>query len=908
MPRLISAVFKPRRGQAALCDALDYLSSPESGWTHIVVDLKDKNRSWRHYGERELYTLFHYKQNEPTDGRVERVWWADYYHMNHLFFDRIIEIYLPGDYIWVHDYHLCLLPALLRARLPTAHIGFFLHTPFPSSELLRCLSHRKEILEGILGATLVGFQSFAFSRHFVSCCKRILGFDSSPAGIEAYGATVAIDVFPIGINAAATEAAAFQDSAVDTQMQSMRELYAGKRIIVGRDRLDSVRGVAQKLQGFEAFLERYPCWRDTVVLIQVTSPTSVEEEQEDGERGLANHISSLVTRINSTYGSLSFSPVQHYPQYISKDEYLALLRVADLGLITSTRDGMSTTSLEYVVCQRDNHGPLILSEFSGTAANLTDAIHINPWDFEGVATAIHAALDMSHTERARMHELLYARVVTNTVQAWTKSFLQRLVVASAAVGQVVNTPVLDKALLLQRYAAASRRLFMFDYDGTLTPIVRDPAAAIPSDRIIRTLQTLAADSNNSVWIISGRDQAFLDQWMGHIPELGLSAEHGCFLRHPLQKTWENVTASTDMTWHQDVRDIFEAYTEKAPGSWLESKKVALTWHYRRADPELGRAAAAECEEELKATIARRYDVEVMKGKANLEVRPRFVNKGEIVKRLIAEKSVDNAMQLGPAVLDFVLCLGDDLTDEDMFRALANSDLAPQVFFTCHVGASSQKTLADWHLLEPGDVINTLSMLDGTTDGGEHLLDGADVDAGVVGLDVHALDLAGLDDEGVALAALVAEQRRRVEGEVEGLGELAGGVGDEVDLRRGKGAGREGGLGKWRTDDEALSAGELVAQLDLVAGRVLVELDGGNAVTDLDHDGRSGREVAAEVVGLLAGVGAAKAGECAGKGAGGSCAEGEHLVEGEALYFGARRSVTIEGGRMGELSGRGRVEH
>lgn len=262
---------------------------------------------------------------------------------------------------------------------------------------------------------------------------------------------------------------------------------------------------------------------------------------------------------------------------------------------------------------------------------------------------------------------------------------------------------------------------MFDYDGTLTPIVRDPAAAIPTDRVIRTLKTLAADARNSVWIISGRDQAFLDEWMGHIPELGLSAEHGSFLRHPMQDTWENMTEKTDMTWQDDVLDIFNAYTEKAQGSWIERKKVALTWHYRRVDPELGRYRAQECEAELNATVARRYDVEVMKGKANLEVRPRFVNKGEIAKRLIADRSEDSAGASGTnpsrGVPDFVLCLGDDFTDEDMFRALANSDLPREAFFTCTVGASSKQTLADWHLLEPSDVISTVGMLNGNTDDG-----------------------------------------------------------------------------------------------------------------------------------------------------------------------------------------------
>ncbi|KAI7515151.1 glycosyltransferase family 20 protein, partial [Hortaea werneckii] len=208
---------------------------------------------------------------------------------------------------------------------------------------------------------MIGFQAYSYSRHFSSCCTRILGFDSSSAGVDAFGAHVAVDVFPIGINANTTIQAAFESPEVEEKVSALREMYSGKKIIVGRDRLDSVRGVAQKLQAFEIFLERNPEWRDQVVLIQVTSPTSIEEREDKGDK-TANKISDLVARINGAFGSLSFTPVQHYPQYLSKEEYFALLRVADVGLITSVRDGMNTTALEYVICQRDNHGPLIISE------------------------------------------------------------------------------------------------------------------------------------------------------------------------------------------------------------------------------------------------------------------------------------------------------------------------------------------------------------------------------------------------------------------------------------------------------------------------------------------------------------------------------------------------------------------
>ncbi|MCJ1435422.1 threalose-6-phosphate phosphatase [Xylographa pallens] len=693
------------------------------------VVLKDQGR-WRRYAEHEIYTLFHYKQHEPTDGRAERRWWTDYCQMNQMFADRILEIYKPGDIVWVHDYHLLLLPSILRQRLPHIYLGFFLHVPFPSSEFLRCLSRRKEILTGVLGANMIGFQTFSYSRHFSSCCTRILGFDAVSAGVDAYGAHIAVDVFPIGIDAAACAKLAYGNRVIEDKIQRIRAQYAGQKIIVGRDRMDTVRGVAQKLQAFEKFLERHPEWRGKVVLIQVTSPTSIEEEKEDGGHKMANKISNLVAKINGLYGGLEYTPVFHFPQYLSQDEYFALLRVADVGLITSVRDGMNTTSLEYVVCQRDNHGPLILSEFSGTAGSLTSAMHINPWDLIGVAEAIHQALTMPAEEKANQQRMSYRHVTTNTVQLWQKTYLTRLLANLASFNQSFSTPPLDRALLLTRYRLAKKRLFMFDYDGTLTPIVKDPQAAIPTDRVIRTIKTLAQDKRNAVWIISGRDQAFLDEWMGHISELGLSAEHGSFIRHPETDEWENLTEKVDMGWQKEVMEIFQHYTEKTQGSFIERKRIALTWHYRRSDPEYGAFQARECKKHLENTVGKKWDVEVMSGKANLEVRPTFVNKGEIAKRLVASYGFGSGEPP-----EFILCLGDDNTDEgnkislprawmkianvllrDMFRTLRATKLPQENVFSVTVGASSKQTLASWHLLEPADVIAAVALLNGNVSG------------------------------------------------------------------------------------------------------------------------------------------------------------------------------------------------
>ncbi|KAK0624317.1 putative trehalose-6-phosphate synthase/trehalose phosphatase [Immersiella caudata] len=707
-----------------------WLADDADGHDEEGIRLKDQAR-WRRYAEHELYTLFHYKQHEPTDGRAERVQWADYYRMNQKFANKILEIYKPGDVVIVHDYNLMLLPRMLRQRAPHMYISFFLHSPFPSSEFLRCLPRRKEVLEGVLGSNLVGFQSYSYSRHFASCCTRVLDFPSDTTGVEAYGSRVEIGVLPIGIDAIKVASLAWTDL-VNEKYDALKKMYAGKKIVVGRDRLDSVRGVAQKLMAFERFLEQYPEWRDKVVLIQVTSPTNIEEK-EDPENKIASRVNELVSKINGVYGSLSFSPVQHYPQYISQDEYFALLRAGDIGLITSVRDGMNTTSLEYVICQRETAGPLILSEFSGTAGSLKDAIHINPWDLSGVAEQINNALTMSEEKRQTMEKNLLSHVISKNVQFWIAGFLRRLVSVLATRKNVVATPLLNRDALLNKYNAAKKRLFMFDYDGTLTPIVREPSAAVPSQLLLTSLKALAADPRNAVWIISGRDQEFLTQHLGHIGELGFSAEHGSFMRHPGDSTWENLAEKFDMGWQQEVIDVFQKYTDRVPaGAFIERKRCAVTWHYRLADPEQGIHESRECQKELEATVARKWDVEVMAGKANLEVRPTFINKGEIVKRLVTTYNseippLDSPGQTttGGKNVEFALCVGDDFTDEDMFRALngltapsdGTAEIEAENCFSVTVGPKTKVTLARWHLPEPEDVIQCVALLAGVEGAG-----------------------------------------------------------------------------------------------------------------------------------------------------------------------------------------------
>lgn len=695
---------------------------------HPVWLLRRDQLRWRKYAERRLWPVFHYIQGDASNGKEEANEWYDYVKFNEAYFQKIKAIYKPGDIIWIHDYYLLLLPQLLRMQFPNAYIGLYMHVPFPSSEYFRCLPKRTQLLDGMLGADKIGFQSASFTRHFLSCCARLLGCEVSTDTILAYGSSIAVETLPIGIDTQKIELDAFStESGIQEKVKALKEIYAGKKIIVGRDRLDSVRGVLQKLQAFEMFLQMYPEWRDRVVLIQVLSPGY-------GHSGkVSKKASELINHINGQYGSLNSTPVLHYQMRIDRDEYLALLRVADVSLVTSIRDGMNTTSLEFVLAQKENHSPLILSEFSGSASVLKDAILVNPWDAVGIAKTMNDCLCMLTKDKKDLEEKLYNQVTSNTIQNWSSSFLSGLIESVQGVNDKNYTPALNRPLLLNNYKNSERRLFLFDYDGTLTPIVKDPAAAIPSSRLNSILDALSSDPKNQIWIISGRDQEFLDKWLGS-KNIGFSAEHGCFMKDVGSKEWINLAASIDMSWQIKVEEVFKYYTERTPNTHIEKKKVALTWHYRRADPELGQFQAEKCMKELIETVAKEYDVEVMAGKANIEVRPRFLNKGEIVKRLVLNphglkqditlvKDINDDISV-EVLPDFMLCLGDDLTDEDMFRSLRNIEDVWQEkgyeknrygsygIYPVAVGPASKSTIATSHLNEPSQVLDTLGLLAG----------------------------------------------------------------------------------------------------------------------------------------------------------------------------------------------------
>ncbi|CDH50920.1 trehalose 6-phosphate phosphatase [Lichtheimia corymbifera JMRC:FSU:9682] len=664
------------------------------GCIPLYLDSESVAGHYDGYCKTMLWPLFHYLiWNDATDGRLERKQWEAYAMVNRKYAELVCQHYREGDIIWVHDYHLLLVPGMVREKLPKARIGLFIHAPFPSSEIFRCLPKRQEILKGMLGANLVGFQTYSYARHFISTCTRIFGYESNPDGVEEEDHFCHVGTFPIGIDVDRVETMR-KDKDVQYKMKAIADMYTGKKIIVGRDKLDLVKGVLQKLAAFEKFLMDYPEWRNQVVLIQVTDGSTTESAK------LENKVSEIVAHINGTYGSLEFTPVHHYHHQVQPDDLYALLSIADAALITAVRDGMNTTSLEYVICQQEKHGPLILSEFTGTAGSMSSALMVNPWDYAGLAKAINDALLMSEEDKLSRHLQLLDHVKSHTASFWAHSFIKLLVQSIASSEQTSNTPVLRMDYLLPAYQQSKRRLLCFDYDGTLTPICKTPSAAVPPPDMLRALEKLCQDPRNDVWVISGRDETALDRWLGHIDGIGLSAEHGCFIKYPHSDKWINLTEHVDMGWKHDVIDIFTYYTERTTGSFIEHKRCSITWHYRLADPEYGAFQAKECQNHLENAILSKLPVEVLVGKKNLEVRPTSINKGEVVNRLLAAHHYD-----------FVMCCGDDKTDEDMFKKLRKAqNLTDDQIFSVMVGSEDKKTRALWRLQNVQEVIDTIARM------------------------------------------------------------------------------------------------------------------------------------------------------------------------------------------------------
>ncbi|KAF7541551.1 hypothetical protein G7Z17_g11929 [Cylindrodendrum hubeiense] len=409
-------------------DGMKQRLKEEYGAHPVFIDDELADRHYNGFSNSILWPLFHYHPGEIT---FDESAWAAYQEVNRLFAKTVIKDVQDGDLIWVHDYHLMLLPQMLREEIGNSKknvkIGFFLHTPFPSSEIYRILPVREALLTGLLDCDLIGFHTYDYARHFLSSCSRILETPTTPNGVDWNGRFVTVGAFPIGIDPDKF-VEGLKKPKVQERIAALSRKFEGVKLIVGVDRLDYIKGVPQKLHALEVFLTEHPEWIGKIVLVQVAVPSRQDVEEYQNLRAVVNE---LVGRINGKFGTIEFMPIHFLHQSVSFDELTALYAVSDVCLVSSTRDGMNLVSYEYIATQRDNHGVMILSEFTGAAQSLNGSLIVNPWNTEELANAIHDAVTMSPEQREANYKKLERYVFKYTSAWWGASFVAEMTRLSA---------------------------------------------------------------------------------------------------------------------------------------------------------------------------------------------------------------------------------------------------------------------------------------------------------------------------------------------------------------------------------------------------------------------------------------------------------------------------------------------
>lgn len=577
-------------------------------------------------------------------------YWQAYREVNEAFCraaDRYID---DDDIVWVHDYQLMLLPGLLRKRHPHLRIGYFHHIPFPSYELFRVLPERAELLNGLLGADLVGFHTPDYMRHFVSALNRVLGLEFGDGEVRLDDRLVRVDAFPMGINFRKYYEAP-SENAVGRKIEKLKKKFGERKLILSVDRLDYSKGILHRLKGFERFLERHPEYREQVTLAMIIVPS---RDKVRAYAQLKRNINEAIGGINGKYATIDWTPVGYFYRSFSFEELIALYHLAHIALVTPLRDGMNLVAKEYAAAKHDRAGALILSEMAGAAAELRDALIVNPNDPGEIEAAIYRALEMPEKELAERMQRMQQLLSMQTVNKWAADFVRELGAAYRKNDSLHNKQIgkANLALIRQSYRQKNRRLILLDYDGTLVPFTARPQDAVPPAELCALLKKLAADPKNTVALSSGRDRETLEKWFGRLPVV-LAAEHGAFYKD--NGRWHDNLR--DKPWNDEIVRLIQQIIHRTPGSSLEIKRTAVVWHYRNADPWLASVREKELVRKLESLCAR-HDLQVLKGNKIVEIKSPAYTKGSEARRLMAAEAYD-----------FILAIGDDVTDEDMFKAL-----------------------------------------------------------------------------------------------------------------------------------------------------------------------------------------------------------------------------------------------
>lgn len=596
-----------------------------------------------------LWPLFHYFSLYTE---YEDKYWQAYKKINQQFCNVVNKHTSKNCSVWVHDYHLMLLPKMLREVRDEQGIGFFLHVPFPSFEIFRLLPYRKELLNGLVGADLVGFHVYDYARHFLNSTSRLLGLEHKLGTIWVGGRGVKVDAFPIGIDYEKF-ANAYKEKAVKNEIKALKTITKNKKVIISIDRLDYTKGILQRLKAYQLFLRKNPQYRTkvTMIMLAVPSRTGVNAYAD-----LRKNVEQLVSRINGEYSTVDWTPVHYLFRSVPFEQISAFYHVGDIALITPLRDGMNLVAKEFVASKQKSPGVLILSEMAGAVSELSEAITVNPNDKIDIADAIKRAIDMPISEQKARIAQMQKRVSQYDVSSWANDFMGKLkgVKTNKQNTAVVVGPA-EARKICKDFKRAHNKIIFLDYDGTLVNFSTDPSSVSPSKKIKNLILKLAKARDCEVVIVSGRDRHTLEKWLGDLP-VSLIAEHGAWIKNKSNKRW-GTELPKKQDWKKSLFPILTYFTNRTPNSFIEEKEFSLVWHFRKVEKSLADIRTQELKEELQY-LTHTLNLGVHEGNKILEIKPSNINKGHGVGKWLKNNS-----------WDFILGVGDDYTDEDLFSAL-----------------------------------------------------------------------------------------------------------------------------------------------------------------------------------------------------------------------------------------------
>lgn len=658
----------------------------------VAVHLNAAEIDGFYYGfsNRTIWPLFHYFM-EYTES--DDTYWEYYKTVNQKYADEILKHYEEGDVIWVHDYQLLLVPNMIREQAPDAVIGFFFnHIPFPSYEVFRTLPWRDEVLQGVLGADLIGFHTYDYERHFLSSVSRILRHQVDFNEITLPDRIVKVDSFPMGIDYEKFEKAALEhykstseeQSELQRRLDHHLEATPDAKMILSIDRLDYTKGIAHRIRAYEYFLDKYPEFIEKVrlVMLAVPSRSNVPQYQK-----LKREVDELVGRINGKFSTVSWTPIWYFYRSMPFENLIDLYTSCDIALLTPIRDGMNLVAKEYIATRTNHTGVLILSEMAGAAHEMNEALIINPNNFDQVAQALKTAFEMPEEEQIQRNKMLQKRLRRYGVEKWAQDFMKALKHTRENRDSFKSIKITEKISeeIMQQFENAEKRILFIDYDGTLVNFTDKPENAKPDAELKELIREINKDENTHVVLISGRDKNTLGSWWQDVP-VELISEHGVWFRK-IDGDWE-LSENVKSEWMDAVRPVIENFVDRTPGTFIEEKNYSLAWHYRKADPQLGEIRANELSNTLKELISNR-GLSVLEGNKVLEIKSSGVNKGKASSKMLVGQHYD-----------FIFAIGDDWTDEYMFREL------PEDSYTVKVGI--KKTSARYYVEGTGKVRELLS--------------------------------------------------------------------------------------------------------------------------------------------------------------------------------------------------------